>query len=136
MWQGPGVRAAGCGGPGAIGSGTGVQMAMYVYNTRGEPVGFVMEMFIHDNDGRPVGRIMGTRVHRLDGSYVGEFYKEMVVTRPEARPRSIFPAKVPPHRVPPEPGHHKRVVLHNGYQDVFHLLTVGRQDDEYSEAAE
>jgi hypothetical protein len=117
-------------------AGATVSMAMYVYNTKGEPVGFVMETFIHTNDGRPVGRIMGTRVHRFDGSYVGEFFKEMVVSRPEGRPRSILPMKVPPHRVPPPPGYQRRVVLHNGYKDVFHLLAAGSPEEAFAEAAE
>ena len=111
-------------------------MAMYVYNTRGEPVGFVMETFIHTMDGLPVGRFMGSRVHRLDGTYVGEFYKDMVVAKPEGRPRNIMPVAPPPRRVPPPMSFNKRVVLHNGYQDTFHLLTVAAEEPEFQEAAE
>ena len=110
-------------------------MAMYVYNTQGEPVGFVMETFIHTMEGRPVGRIMGSRVHRIDGTYVGEFYKDMVVSRPEGRPRNLPPIASPPHRVPPPLSFNKRVVLHGGYQDTFHLLTA-QVEPMWQEAAE
>lgn len=98
-------------------------MAMYVYSTQGEPVGFVMETFIHTLDGEPVGRIMGSRVHRLDGAYVGEWWKEMVVARPEVQPRSILPVARPPRRAPPGASFRRRVVIHGGYRDMFHLLT-------------
>ncbi|MDB5668997.1 MAG: hypothetical protein JWL74_1947 [Alphaproteobacteria bacterium] len=111
-------------------------MAMYVYSTRGEPIGFVMETFIHTMEGQAVGRIMGSRVHRLDGSYVGEFFKDMVVAKPDGRPRNVFPIASPPHRVPPPKSFNKRVVLHNGYEDTFHLLTVAVDEPEYQEAAE
>ena len=95
---------------------------MYVYSTRGEPVGFVMETFIHNLEGRPVGRIIGSRVHRFDGSYVGEWWKEMVVARPEGRPRNLPPMPPPPHRAPPGISFNRRVVLHGGYQDMFPSL--------------
>lgn len=111
-------------------------MAMYVYSTQGEPIGFVMETFIHDMEGRALGHIMGSRVHRFDGTYVGEWYKEMVVAKPDGRPRTILPIQVPARRIPPGPSFNRRVVLHNGYQDVFHLLTVGRQEESYDLAAE
>ena len=111
-------------------------MAMYVYSTRGEPVGFVMETFIHSFDGQPVGRIIGSRVHRFDGTYVGEWWKEMVVERPEARPRNLPPVRVPPRRDPPPRTWNRRVVLHGGYQDVFHLLLEGADVEDYPQAAE
>ena len=110
-------------------------MAMYVYSTRGEPVGFVMETFIHTMEGMPVGRIMGSRVHRLDGGYVGEFFKDMVVAKPDGR-RDREDVARPPRRVPPPKSFNKRVVLHNGYEDTFHLLTVAVDEPEYQEAAE
>ena len=109
-------------------------MAMYVYSTRGEPIGFVMETFIHTMEGQPVGRIIGSRVHRFDGTYVGEWWKEMVVARPEGRPRNLPAMAVPPQRVPPGRSCNRRVVLHGGYEDVFHLLLDGEQ--QYHEAAE
>jgi hypothetical protein len=97
-------------------------MAMYVYSTAGEPVGFVYETFIHDLSGAPLGRIVGTRVHRIDGSYVGEWFKECVVERPGARPRSIPPVPVPPHRASPGTGTPRRIVVDYGYPDAFHML--------------
>lgn len=111
-------------------------MAMYVYNTRGEPVGFVMETFIHTLDGQPVGRIIGSRVHRFDGSYVGEWWKEMVVARPEGQPRSLPAMPVPPRRVPPGTTYNRRVVLHGGYQDMFRRLVEQAQEPSYDQAAE
>ena len=69
-------------------------MAMYVYSTEGEPVGFVFEMNIYDCDGTPLGRIVGCRVHRFDGTYVGEWFRDMVVRRPQGRPRMIPPVPV------------------------------------------
>jgi hypothetical protein len=110
-------------------------MAMYVYNTSGEPCGFVMETYIHTLEGEPVGRIIGSRVHRFDGAYVGEWWKEMVVARPEGRPRSLPPMPVPPRRVPPGSTYTRRVVIHGGYRDVFHLLTEAGQE-QYEQAAE
>lgn len=112
-------------------------MAMYVYSTRGEPVGFVLETFIHTMEGEPVGRIIGSRVHRIDGTYVGEWWKEMVVARPEGRPRNIMPVATPPRRVPPGASFSRRVVIHGGYRDMFHLLTSGANENEdYAQAAE
>ena len=111
-------------------------MAMYVYSTRGEPVGFVMETFIHTLEGQPVGRIIGSRVHRFDGAYVGEWWKEMVVERPEGQPRNLPPMRIPPHRDPPPSTFNRRVVLHGGYQDVFHLLREGADAEDYPQAAE
>ncbi len=70
-------------------------VAMYVYSTDGEPVGFVFETSIYDLEGVPLGRIVGCRVHRFDGTYVGEWFRDMVVKRPQGRPRIIPPAPVP-----------------------------------------
>ena len=67
-------------------------VAMYVYSTGGDPVGFVFETNIFDLDGTPLGRIVGCRVHRFDGTYVGEWFRDMVVRRPQGRPRIIPPA--------------------------------------------
>jgi len=94
-------------------------MAMYVYSIAGEPVGFQYETFIHDLAGEPLGRILGSRVHRLDGSYVGEWFKEMVVERPGAKPRSIPPIAAPASREPPPRGTSRRAVVDYGYRDAF-----------------
>ena len=112
-------------------------MAMYVYSTQGEPIGFVMETFIHTMDGEPVGRIIGSRVHRIDGAYVGEWWKEMVVARPEGRPRSIPAVAKPPRRAPPGASFSRRVVIHGGYRDTFHLLVEpDAQLRDFAQAAE
>jgi hypothetical protein len=113
-------------------------MAMYVYSTQGEPVGFVMETFIHTMDGRPVGRIIGSRVHRLDGTYIGEWWKDMVVARPEGQKRDMMPIAPPPRRVSPGISFRRRVVLHGGYRDMFHLLAAEAASEpaEFSLAAE
>jgi hypothetical protein len=111
-------------------------MAMYVYNTRGEPVGFVMETYIHTLEGQPVARIIGSRVHRFDGSYVGEWWKEMVVARPEGRPRSLPAIPVPPRRDPPGVSFNRRVVLHGGYEDMFPTLLQEPARPDYPQAAE
>jgi hypothetical protein len=97
-------------------------MAMYVYSTAGDPVGFVFGTFIHDLGGRPLGRIVGSRVHRLDGTYVGEWFKDMVVDRPEGRARTIPPVVAPPPRPSPGVSFRRRVVVNYGYADMFHLL--------------
>jgi hypothetical protein len=110
-------------------------MAMYVYSTAGEPVGFVHELFIYDLKGTPRGRIMGSRVHRLDGTYVGEWFKEMVVERPSARPRSIPAMAIPAPRTSPGSSFWRRCVVHHGYPDAFHLL-MEEAGPVYSEAAE
>jgi hypothetical protein len=111
-------------------------MAMYVYSTGGEPVGFVYETFIHDLEGTPLGRIVGSRVHRLDGSYAGEWFKEMVVDRPTARPRAIPPIGEPPHRTPPGRGTPRRIVVDYGYADSFALLYEESAAGAFSQAAE
>ncbi len=114
-------------------------MAMYVYSTAGEPVGFLYETCIYDLGGNPLGRIIGSRVHRFDGSYVGEWFKEMVVARPEGRPRPL-PAVAPP-APKPSPGisWRRRAVVNYGYQDCFDRLYDAPGDESahaFSEAAE
>ena len=91
---------------------------MYVYSTDGEPVGFVFETNIYDMDGAPLGRIVGCRVHRFDGSYVGEWSRDMVVKRPQARPRIIPPAAIPPRRPRAESTCRLRAVGDYGYADA------------------
>lgn len=95
---------------------------MYVYSTDGEPVGFVFETSIYDLQGTPLGRIVGCRVHRFDGTYVGEWFRDMVVRRPQGRPRIIPPAPVPPRRPPIPASYRLRAVVDYGYQDAFPLL--------------
>ena len=106
---------------------------MYVYRTDGEPVGFLYETFVYDLSGAPLGRILGTRVHRLDGAYAGEWFKEMVVERPTARPRDIPAVATPPRRASPGTTCRRRVVVDYGYRDSFdRLYDAGG----YSQAAE
>jgi hypothetical protein len=109
-------------------------MAMYVYSTAGEPVGFLYETFIHDLEGRPLGRIIGSRVHRLDGSYAGEWFKETVVEKPGAYPRTLPPVPSPEWRTPPATGTRRRAVVDYGYADAFERLYEGGGG--FSEAAE
>jgi hypothetical protein len=105
---------------------------MYVYSTGGEPVGFVFETGIYDLGGTPLGRIVGCRVHRYDGTYVGEWFRDMVVRRPQARPRLIPAVAPPPSRAPVSASYSLRAVVDYGYPDCFPLLREGA----YSEAAE
>lgn len=95
---------------------------MYVYSTDGDPVGFVFETTIYDLTGAPLGRILGCRVHRFDGTYVGEWFRDMVVRRPQARPRMIPPCPVPPHRPPAPSSYRLRAVVNYGYPDAFPAL--------------
>ena len=98
-------------------------MTMYVYNTGGEPVGFVFETSIYALDGRPLGRILGSRVHRFDGSYVGEWFHQMVVERPDGRPRWIPAAAPPPARPAPGASYRRRhVAEYRAYRDAFEDL--------------
>ena len=108
---------------------------MYVYSTDGDPVGFVFESNVYDLEGIPLGRIVGCRVHRFDGSYVGEWFRDMVVQRPQGRPR-IIPAVAAPPRRPPAPGSYRlRAVVDYGYRDAFPLLRQDA-DDWLGQAAE
>jgi hypothetical protein len=95
---------------------------MFVYSTDGEPVGFVFEMNIYDLTGAPLGRILGNRVHRFDGAYVGEWFCNMVVLRPQGRPRFIAPVPVPAPRAPEHPTFRQRAPLSYGYEDAFPAL--------------
>lgn len=111
-------------------------MAMYVYSTAGEPVGFVYETTIYDIDGTPLGRIVGSRVHHFDGAYAGEWYKDMVVRHPQARPRMIPPAAPPPRRPPAPISYRLRAVVDYGYPDVFPQLRQSGHDAHMDQAAE
>ncbi|HZG08070.1 MAG TPA: hypothetical protein VEZ70_03720 [Allosphingosinicella sp.] len=98
-------------------------MTMYVYSTAGEPRGFLFETTIFGLDGTPLGRILGCRVHRFDGSYAGEWFHEMVVDRPSARPRSIPPIAVPPARAAASSaGWRRGVAEYSQYSDAFDRL--------------
>jgi hypothetical protein len=100
-------------------------MTMYVYGTDGEPRGFVFETTIYAIDGRPLGRIVGSRVHRFDGAYAGEWFHQMVVERPTARPRFV-PAILPPPARPAAPSSYRRrhVAEYALYADAFDQLTA------------
>ena len=111
-------------------------MTMYVYSTDGEARGFVFETTIFAMDGRPLGRIVGPRVHLFDGSYAGEWFHQMVVDRPTARPRAL-PAVTPPAARPPAPSTCARrmVAEYGNYFDAFDRLVV-REAGGLFEAAE
>ena len=109
---------------------------MYVYSTDGQPVGFVFETTIYDLAGEPLGRIVGCRVHRFDGTYVGEWFRDMVVRRPQGRPRLIPPAAPPPRRPPAASSYNLRAVVQYGYSDAFQDLRDTGGDGFYREAAE
>ena len=112
-------------------------MTMYVYSTDGEPVGFVFETNIYDLEGEPLGRIVGCRVHRFDGSYAGEWFRDMVVLRPQGQPRTIPPARVPPRRPPATRSYRLRAVVDYGYVDAFPSLRPDPAANSfYSAAAE
>lgn len=111
-------------------------MAMYVYSTAGEPVGFVFETAIYHLDGHPLGRILGSRVHRFDGSYVGEWFKDMVVLRPNGQPRTLPPAAPPPRRPPEARSYRLRAVVDYGFPDAFPLLEQGGDAEHWAIAAE
>jgi hypothetical protein len=100
-------------------------MTMYVFSTAGEPLGFLFETTIFALDGAPLGRVVGSRVHRFDGGYAGEWFHQMVVERPTARPRSI-PAVAVPARRPPEPVScwRRHVADYGAHTDAFDRLTA------------
>ena len=112
-------------------------MTMYVYSTDGDPVGFVYETNIYDLEGIPLGRIVGCRVHRFDGTYVGEWFRDMVVRRPQGRPRIIPAVPTPPRRAPASASYRLRAVVDYGYPDAFPLLRQSANQEGYmSQAAE
>jgi hypothetical protein len=108
---------------------------MYVYSTDGDPVGFLFESNLYDLEGTPLGRIVGSRVHRFDGTYVGEWFRDMVVERPQGRPRVVPAVAVPPRRPPAQSSYRLRAVVDYGYRDAFPLLSQGN-DKWFGEAAE
>jgi hypothetical protein len=100
-------------------------MTMYVYSTAGEPRGFLFETTIYALDGAPLGRVLGSRVHRFDGAYAGEWFHQMVVDRPTARPRSIPAVAVPAPRPPESVTCWRRHVADYGaHIDAFDRLTA------------
>ncbi|HET9640378.1 MAG TPA: hypothetical protein VFP12_14355 [Allosphingosinicella sp.] len=110
-------------------------MTMYVYSTAGEARGFLFETTVFALDGTPLGRVLGCRVHRFDGSYAGEWYHQMVVDRPSARPRSIPAVAVPVPRAPAPASWGRRSVAEYGsYVDAFDRLL--EPADPYQMAAE
>ena len=103
-------------------------MTMYVYNTAGEPRGFLFETTIFGLDGTPLGRVLGSRVHRFDGSYAGEWFHQMVVDRPTARPRSIPPVPAPEPCAPaPTSGWRRHVAEYGAHADAFDRLTAAAE---------
>jgi hypothetical protein len=110
-------------------------MTMYVYSTAGEPRGFLFETTVFALDGMPLGRILGSRVHRFDGTYAGEWFHQMVVDRPTARPRSIPGIAVPAPRAPaPSSGWRRQVAEYGAYVDAFDRLAG--IEERYQVAAE
>jgi hypothetical protein len=109
-------------------------MTMYVYSTTGEPRGFLFETTIFGLDGTPLGRVVGSRVHRFDGTYAGEWFHQMVVDRPTARPRSIPPVAAPAARAPAPANWGRRPVAEYGaHPDAFDRLAA---PDPFQMAAE
>jgi hypothetical protein len=98
-------------------------MTMYVYSPAGEPRGFLFETTIYGLDGVPLGRVVGSRVHRFDGGYAGEWFHQMVVERPTARPRSI-PAVASPAPRPRAPlcCRRRHVAEYGAHADAFDRL--------------
>lgn len=110
-------------------------MTMFVYSTAGEPRGFLFETTIYALDGQPLGRVLGSRVHRFDGGYVGEWFHQMVVERPTARPRSIPAVATPAERPPVSASCWRRPVADYGaHADAFDRLE--RNEEPYPIAAE
>jgi hypothetical protein len=100
-------------------------MTMYVYSTAGEPRGFLFETTVYGLDGTPLGRVLGSRVHRFDGGYAGEWFHQMVVDRPTARPRSIPAVAIPAPRAPaPVSWGRRHVAEYRAYADAFDRLTA------------
>lgn len=103
-------------------------MADFIYNPEGHAQGFRVGSVIYDLGGRAVGRVWAERAYRFDGSYVGVLYKNMVVDKPTVSRRNLPPITPPPNvaRVhDPDP----RRPINHGFEDVFHLLGHGSEDD-------
>ncbi|HEY0414371.1 MAG TPA: hypothetical protein VGD66_14645 [Allosphingosinicella sp.] len=112
-------------------------MTMYVYGTGGEPRGYLFETTIFGLDGVPLGRVLGSRVHRFDGSYVGEWFHQMVVERPTARPRQIPPvAPAAPRPAVPACFPRRPVAEYGNFADAFDLLAATAEGAIVQEAAE
>ncbi|QAY75417.1 hypothetical protein [Sphingosinicella sp. BN140058] len=112
-------------------------MTMYVYSTDGEARGFVFETTIFGMDGAPLGRIVGPRVHRFDGAYAGEWFHQMVVDRPTARPRSLPSIPVPERKSPaPATCRRRSVAEYGNYRDAFDRLLTSPAAGALFEAAE
>jgi 4-fold beta flower protein len=112
-------------------------MTMYVYGTGGEPRGYLFETTIFGLDGAPLGRVLGSRVHRFDGSYVGEWFHQMVVERPSARPRTIPAVSPPPPRTSVAACYPRRDVAEYGnFADAFDLLVGSAPAPNVPQAAE
>lgn len=111
-------------------------MTMYVYSTTGEPVGFVFGEDIFDLGGQPLARIHGNRVHSFDGEYKGEWFRDMVVHRPDAQPRRAPAVAAPQPRSPPPASCRLRAVVNYGYDDAFEFLGKPADQDRFRQAAE
>jgi len=112
-------------------------MTMYVYSTNGEARGFVFETTIYGMDGTPLGRIVGPRVHRFDGSYAGEWFHQMVVDRPTARPRWVPSVAPPPGKAAaPSTCRRRSVAEYGNYADAFERLLQPADRGAFVEAAE
>lgn len=99
-----------------------VNMADYIYDSRGNAVGFIRGKYIHAMNGSAIGQINGTHVHKLSGSYVGELHKDMVVDKHMGNFGNIGnPGNPGNPGSPGNPGH--RGAVNYGYTDVFHKLT-------------
>jgi hypothetical protein len=103
-------------------------MTMYVYSPAGEPRGFLFETTIFGLDGIPLGRVLGSRVHRFDGGYAGEWFHQMVVERPSARPRAIPAVATPAPRAPaPVSCWRRHVAEYGAYVDAFDRLAAAAE---------
>ena len=67
---------------------------------------------------------------------MGQCIRDIVVRRPQGRPRLIPPAPVPPRRPPADSSYNLRAVVQYGYADAFHELRETGGAGFYREAAE
>ena len=76
-------------------------------------------------------------MHQFDGTYVGEWFRDMVVRRPQGRPR-IIPLQHAGKPAPASASYNLRAVVDCSYSDAFPLLRRWRAAHEayFSEAAE